>query len=110
MAEAKKGRNVAHYNAAQEAYSRVAPDEQEAQHDAQWVTSMEKQNKVEGARLEAELKGYKNNLIKESIRVGGIGRQPTPSIDIKCRLETRTAANFTRALGIYKRHMKHTKG
>lgn len=81
MAEAKKGRNVAHYNAAQDAYSRVAPDEPEAQHDGQWVASMEKQNKVEGARLEAELKGYKNNLIKESIRVGGIGHQPRPSID-----------------------------
>ncbi|KAL5344568.1 hypothetical protein ACLOAV_010552 [Pseudogymnoascus australis] len=70
VAEAKKGRNVAHYNAAQDAYSRVAPDEPEAQHDDQWVASMEKQNKVEGARLEAELKGYKNNLIKESIRIG----------------------------------------
>jgi COP9 signalosome complex subunit 1 len=73
VVEAKKGRNVAHYNVAQEAYSHVASDEAEAQHDDQWVANMEKQNKVEGARLEAELKGYKNNLIKESIRVGGIG-------------------------------------
>jgi hypothetical protein len=110
VVEAKKGRNVAHYNAAQVAYNHVAPDEPEAQHDDQWVTNMEKQNKVDGARLEAELKGYKNNLIKESIRVGGIGRQPTPSTDIKCRLETRTAANSTRVLGTYKRHMKPTKG
>jgi COP9 signalosome complex subunit 1 len=82
VAEAKKGRNVAHYNAAQEAYSRVAPDEPEAQHDDQWVANMEKQNKVEGARLEAELKGYKNNLIKESIRVGGTGcAKPALSIN-----------------------------
>jgi 26S proteasome subunit RPN7 len=29
----------------------------------------EKQNQAETQRLEAELKGYKNNLIKESIRV-----------------------------------------
>lgn len=29
----------------------------------------DKQNKAETTRLEHELKGYKNNLIKESIRV-----------------------------------------
>lgn len=69
MTEAKKGRNVAHYNAALEAINRIASDEPEAQRDTQWVANMEKQNKIDGARLETELKGYKNNLIKESIRV-----------------------------------------
>jgi hypothetical protein len=32
-----------------------------------------KQNKAETTRLEHELKGYKNNLIKESIRVSSAG-------------------------------------
>lgn len=69
VAEAKRGRNVARYNEAREALGRFAPDEPEAQRDGQWITNIEKQNKAEGARLEAELKGYKNNLVKESIRV-----------------------------------------
>ena len=37
--------------------------------DLAWVDKMTRQVKVETDRLEAELKGYKNNLIKESIRV-----------------------------------------
>lgn len=37
--------------------------------DLAWVDKMTKQVKSETDRLEAELKGYKNNLIKESIRV-----------------------------------------
>ncbi len=34
-----------------------------------WIDRMTKQTKAETDRLELELKGYKNNLIKESIRV-----------------------------------------
>ena len=37
--------------------------------DMAWLEKKEKQNAGETARLESELKGYKNNLIKESIRV-----------------------------------------
>jgi COP9 signalosome complex subunit 1 len=37
--------------------------------DMAWLEKKEKQNAAETARLESELKGYKNNLIKESIRV-----------------------------------------
>ena len=37
--------------------------------DTTWVERKEKQNQAETQRLELELKGYKNNLIKESIRV-----------------------------------------
>jgi len=35
-----------------------------------WVEGKKRENKREVERLENELKGYKNNLIKESIRVG----------------------------------------
>jgi hypothetical protein len=37
--------------------------------DQAWIEKREKLNGAEAGRLEAELKGYKNNLIKESIRV-----------------------------------------
>ena len=47
----------------------IGPDEPEAVRDKAWMERMEKQNMVETHRLEAQLKGYKNNLIKESIRV-----------------------------------------
>jgi COP9 signalosome complex subunit 1 len=70
VAEAKRGRNVPRYLEAYEALRRFAPNEPEAQRDQQWISNIEKQNKAEGIRLEAELKSYKNNLIKESIRVG----------------------------------------
>ena len=37
--------------------------------DNSWAIDQEKRNNKETQRLENELKGYKNNLIKESIRV-----------------------------------------
>jgi hypothetical protein len=47
----------------------MAPEEPEAQRDDAWIDRIETANKAETARLEGELKGYRNNLIKESIRV-----------------------------------------
>lgn len=47
----------------------MAQNEIEAQKDVNWTAQMEKHNQAETQRLEAELKQYKNNLIKESIRV-----------------------------------------
>lgn len=44
--------------------------ETEAQLDTKWIEHMQKVIKAETDRLEHELRGYKNNLIKESIRVG----------------------------------------
>lgn len=38
--------------------------------DTEWMGRTEDANKRESARLEQELKGYKNNLIRESIRMG----------------------------------------
>ncbi|OAQ90655.1 26S proteasome subunit RPN7 [Purpureocillium lilacinum] len=70
VSEAKKGSDVSRYKEAWECIRRAAPDEPEAQRDEAWIDRMEAANKAETARLEAELKGYKNNLIKESIRMG----------------------------------------
>lgn len=38
--------------------------------DAEWMARLEEGNKREQIRLEGELKGYKNNMIRESIRMG----------------------------------------
>lgn len=58
--------------------------------DTEWIARQEDANRRELARLEQELKGYKNNLIRESIRMGqeelathqlmtgGPAAQPTP--------------------------------
>ncbi|KAI9858565.1 MAG: hypothetical protein M1813_007370 [Trichoglossum hirsutum] len=68
--EAKKGNDVSRYDAAVEALQEVAPDDPDAKLDMNWMEATTKQVKAETDRLEFELKGYKNNLIKESIRMG----------------------------------------
>lgn len=67
--EAKKGRDVQRYRDAWECIHVAAPNEPEAQYDETWTFNTDRQNKVDTHRLETELKGYKNNLVKESIRV-----------------------------------------
>ena len=47
----------------------AAPNDPDAISDTTWIERMNKVVKVETDRMELELKGYKNNLIKESIRV-----------------------------------------
>ncbi|TQV94233.1 hypothetical protein V2A60_002726 [Cordyceps javanica] len=69
IAEAKSGRDVSHYKQAWDCIRKLAPNEPEATRDEAWIAATEKSNKAETQRLESELKGYKNNLIKESIRV-----------------------------------------
>jgi COP9 signalosome complex subunit 1 len=68
--EAKTGKDTRFYLEAQSLLKAAAPDEPEAERDTQWVENTQKANVAESQRLEAQLKGYKNNLIKESIRVG----------------------------------------
>lgn len=70
IAEAKKSKDVQRYRDAWECIRVVAPSEPEAQFDRAWEDATEKSNKAETHRLEVELKGYKNNLVKESIRMG----------------------------------------
>ena len=70
IAEAKAGVDVKQYEAAVAALHDIAPNDPDAKADMSWVDRMTKHVKAETDRLELELKGYKNNLIKESIRVG----------------------------------------
>jgi COP9 signalosome complex subunit 1 len=69
VAEAQKGRDVQRYRDAWECIRIAAPSEPEASWDQGWVDQVERNNKAETQRLESELKIYKNNLVKESIRV-----------------------------------------
>ncbi|QPG95676.1 hypothetical protein C2857_001643 [Epichloe festucae Fl1] len=68
--EAKGGTDVSRYLEAWECFRHVAPDDPEARKDDAWIEKTETENKAETTRLENELKCYKNNLIKESIRMG----------------------------------------
>ncbi|KAI1125218.1 26S proteasome subunit RPN7-domain-containing protein [Nemania abortiva] len=68
--EAKKGKDVQRYRDAWECVRLAGPNEPEAEYDDAWVTATTKSNKSLTHQLEAELKGYKNNLVKESIRIG----------------------------------------
>lgn len=47
----------------------IDPNDSLASPDLDWVDKANKMNEQEADRLEHELRGYKNNLIKESIRV-----------------------------------------
>jgi COP9 signalosome complex subunit 1 len=67
--ESKLGHDVGLYCALCAALRQIAPSDPLAQLDKDWIGAQTRQIKVETDRLEAELKGYKNNLIKESIRV-----------------------------------------
>ncbi|KAI9706185.1 MAG: hypothetical protein M1820_004946 [Bogoriella megaspora] len=68
--EARNGKDVEYYLWACQRLQQVAPDDADAFIDTAWAEKRAKELKAEGDRLEAELKGYKNNLIKESIRMG----------------------------------------
>lgn len=57
------------YDAALNAMREIVPNEAKNLRDLSWVDKTMRQVKAESDRLETELKGYKNNLIKESIRV-----------------------------------------
>ena len=69
MREAKRGKDVKRYVQAVERLAALAPDDPEAEPDRSWVDTMTKEGEAAAERMEAELKRYKNNLIKESIRV-----------------------------------------
>ncbi|KAL9604857.1 MAG: hypothetical protein Q9219_000305 [cf. Caloplaca sp. 3 TL-2023] len=69
LAEAKQGKDVGRYDAIMTAIREIIPEDPCAVQDLSWREKVDAQVKAETDRLEAELKGYKNNLIKESIRV-----------------------------------------
>lgn len=67
--ETKQSRNIEKYTELIAVAKSVAPADPLASQDQEWLDSRTRQVKAETDRLEHELKGYKNNLIKESIRV-----------------------------------------
>lgn len=70
ITETKRGNDVERYLELMRYLSNMlAPEDPEGVPDLGWVDSKTKQVKAEGDKLEQQLKGYKNNLIKESIRV-----------------------------------------
>ncbi|KAK0736936.1 26S proteasome subunit RPN7-domain-containing protein [Apiosordaria backusii] len=70
LAEAKRGRDTQRYRDVVEYLRIAAPNDPDAVYDQKWLDKQEIANHEETQRLLAELKGYKNNLIKESIRMG----------------------------------------
>ena len=69
IAEAKRGNDVARYEQAVDTLAEAAPEDPGAVPDTVWIERTKKMVKIETDKMELELKGYKNNLIKESIRV-----------------------------------------
>ncbi|OAL52767.1 PCI-domain-containing protein [Pyrenochaeta sp. DS3sAY3a] len=69
IAEAKKGSNVGLYTALVEDFSNISPQDQAALTDTTWAEKKTREVQEYQDRLEHELKSYKNNLIKESIRM-----------------------------------------
>lgn len=67
--DALSGRDVELYKEVVEKIRAIDPNDSAAVYNTEWIQTTEKANAVELNRLETELKGYKNNLVKESIRV-----------------------------------------
>jgi COP9 signalosome complex subunit 1 len=67
--EAKTGKDIKLYLDLQNTLEILAPGEPEAQRDQKWMERTEKQNAGRAQTLEAEVKEYKTNLVKESVRV-----------------------------------------
>jgi COP9 signalosome complex subunit 1 len=68
--ELKKGLNVDFYMQTVDAFAKLSPTDPLASIDTDWAEAATRRAKVNTDRLEHELKQYKNNLIKESIRMG----------------------------------------
>ncbi|KAK4157947.1 26S proteasome subunit RPN7-domain-containing protein [Chaetomidium leptoderma] len=90
IAEAKRGRDTHRYREVVECLRVAAPSESEASFDQAWLEAQDAANQVETNRLLTELKGYKNNLIKESIRMGNedLGKHLESIGDLNSAAET----------------------
>jgi COP9 signalosome complex subunit 1 len=89
IAEAKNSGDVFRYEKAVRALAEVAPSDPDASFNTLWVEKTRRSVLAQTERLEHELRGYKNNLIKESIRVSVRGDHiELHSTDV-CRWETR---------------------
>ncbi|KAF2867964.1 26S proteasome subunit RPN7-domain-containing protein [Massariosphaeria phaeospora] len=70
ITEAKRGKNVELYQTLVKELATISPSDPAAFPDEAWVEKKTRDVKEELDRLDHELKSYKNNLIKESIRMG----------------------------------------
>ena len=98
IAEAKNGSDVQQYEQAVSMLHELDPSNREFTPDLAWISHVKKQTKVETDKLEMELKGYKNNLIKESIRVSPVlsfFSRETLRTEYTCRWATMTSVNTT---------------
>ncbi|BFZ64426.1 hypothetical protein YB2330_005569 [Saitoella coloradoensis] len=66
----EKTLDVRRYIDAVEHLQRISPDAAEAKLDDQWIEQTSRKARSQTEKLESELKSYRNNLIKESIRMG----------------------------------------
>ncbi|KAF7192167.1 COP9 signalosome complex subunit 1 [Pseudocercospora fuligena] len=66
---AKQGKDVQLYNRLTDVAGSLGISEL-AKQDTAWASRKDEENRREQTRLESELRGYKNNLIRESIRMG----------------------------------------
>lgn len=69
VAAAKTGKDLQRYRDALECLREAAPDDTEARPDNAWVEKTSAENAQNVHRLDLELKGYENNLVKESVRL-----------------------------------------
>lgn len=67
---AKNAKDTALYFSLTSLMNNIDPKDKLATPDLDWTEKTNKLNEQETERLEHELRGYKNNLIKESIRMG----------------------------------------
>lgn len=108
IAEAKKGKNVELYTKLVDEYSRIAPQDPAAVADTTWIERQTRVVREEHDRLEHELKSYKNNLIKESIRVSEDMGYVCASKLTLCRWATRTSVTSTTTPATSAAHTKPT--
>jgi len=69
VAEAKAGKDVERYRDAVDALRRVSLSDPETELDKAWIEKTSSANKKETQHLESQLKVYRSNLVKESVRV-----------------------------------------
>lgn len=65
----RNGKDIHQYQAICDELRSLAPTDSDGNANRQWIDRTKKANTAELIRLEGELKAYKNNLVKESIRV-----------------------------------------
>lgn len=69
ISEAKHGKDIDLHRTLVDEFSQLCPDDPMAKPNLEWADKKEREVREEGEKLEHELRSYKNNLIKESIRV-----------------------------------------